>query len=160
MQTSTKTLIGYCNACGRDAEHRVVGVDSGGRIVECVACDCRGPYLEPRGVGEERERVRAPAGDLAEIQKLAGSKRARDRPEKVHAQITSDIDSDEARPYAPSVALAPGDAVLHPRFGLGLVFEVPEPGKARLFFRSGERLLKAGARQSGQPDLSSHGRFT
>ena len=44
------------------------------------------------------------------------------------------------RRYAPDLALASGDAVEHPKFGVGVVTAIQE-GRATILFETGERKL-------------------
>lgn len=49
----------------------------------------------------------------------------------------------ERRRYAPTESFAPGEWLEHVKFGAGLVMKSAEPGKVRVLFKDGERVLLA-----------------
>lgn len=77
-----------------------------------------------RALGDSRAKVPAAASESAWKTAVATAKGARTA-------------------YSASAKVAPGDVVLHPKFGAGVVLGV-EPGRANILFESGARKLIAG----------------
>lgn len=53
----------------------------------------------------------------------------------------------EKRRYVPAETFTPGEWIEHSKFGAGLVLKFGEPGKVRVLFADGERVLLQGLRQ-------------
>ena len=100
--------------------------------VQCQRCGGYHRYTAPPG-----ERPAAPPKP-----KAAGGRRRRVKapaPEPIASRIDA-----PARPYRVSETYARGDAIEHPKFGLGLVEGPAGPGKIRVRFDDGERTLIEG----------------
>lgn len=61
----------------------------------------------------------------------------------VFADVVKDAPSTR-RTYAPKDTFEPGEWIEHPKFGAGLVMKNAEPGKVRVLFKDGERVLLQG----------------
>lgn len=46
-----------------------------------------------------------------------------------------------SRPYTPAEAFTPGEQLMHPTFGAGVVESIPAPGKVRVVFGDAMRVL-------------------
>ncbi len=126
-----------CSKCG-DVWHVVVA-KVGDKIVKVQCKQCGGLHrLKP--VRPEPKPAPAPRRSAASSRQSAVG---RGRPAPVREPVGPDP-SKPSQPYRPSVCFAVGDQVQHPTFGLGLVEEVPAPGKMQVRFATGRKLLVHG----------------
>lgn len=122
-----------CGKCG-DVWHVVVAAE-GDRVVKVQCKQCGGYH-----------RYRPPAGQKpASSRTTSTTSRARKSAKaapKSKAPVMEVAPADRpARPYSPKTRFEPGDTVLHPTFGQGVVQTVPAPGKMEVFFEGGPKLL-------------------
>ena len=135
----------YCAQCRNDTNHVVLEA-SGTQIrsVRCEKCGHEGSFRSPRA------RTKAALIEIAERKKrtsIAPRQGARHRkstersPEVIFAQLVADRDLTATTPYDIASPLTTGTLIEHPTFGIGLVTEMLTDQKAKVVFRSGERIL-------------------
>lgn len=122
-----------CSKCG-DVWHVVVA-KVGDKIVkvQCKQCGAlhrpKAPQPPPKAARTARAPSRAPATG---------------RGRSASAELPSPAQPDPSRtsqPYKVTTWFNVGDQVQHPTFGLGLVAELPSPGKVQIRFAEGMKLL-------------------
>lgn len=127
-----------CNKCKLVLAHTIIAMN-GDKVARVQCNTCRGPhaYRPPEGA-KERTAARRRTTNKA--------------PEEINAKTSaSDFDTlikghdlSRAEKYSIRMQLKQNDAVNHPKFGIGLVTEIREGGKAHVAFRDGGRVLVYG----------------
>lgn len=138
-----------CTRCNDVTGHVIVALVGGVVVkVECCACGSVHKYYPPAtakdaATGSTRgsksatasKTKAAPRGQARAAQAAAATESAwRTALERPSAPA--------AKPYSMTNALAVGDTVEHPVFGLGSVRSIVPPNKAEILFRDGMRLLR------------------
>ena len=130
-----------CTRCRRVTAHRIVAlVDGLVKRVICLACDSQHNYHQPPGqktpapakvkrVGREKKKVSTPQGGL-----------------RIFALWMKDRDElaksgGLARPYSLQDAYQAGEAINHPKFGLGFIQKTIPPAKMEVMFESDIKTL-------------------
>lgn len=135
-----------CTRCG-DTWH-VVMAKVGERVAKVVCKLCGGQH-NYRGEGNS---LPAPANGAAGGGFNGARRRRPSRKRASGAQTPPPAPvfdpNKPPRPYSPREAFLPGERVLHPSFGTGVVSGVPGPGKVDVVFPSGARTLACAKTES------------
>ena len=114
-----------CRKCG-DTWHVVVAVVAGDIVkVECKQCGGRHRYKSPEAASRAAARRVRPV-----------ARKARASSPAVEAEP-----SQPARPYHTGDRYAVGEAIMHQRFGRGVVQALSGPNKVQVWFPDGEKVL-------------------
>lgn len=148
-----KDVEAVCRKCG-EVWHVIVAVE-GGKItrVQCKECWAYHRYRPPEGeerVDAEpkaRKKVASPARK-SPARKASGTSSAKKTSKKGKGSVDEPrVEPDLSRPirlYKMTEAYEPGERVEHPKFGQGVVEDLPGPGKMCVFFEDGRRTLAHG----------------
>jgi hypothetical protein len=124
-----------CSKCG-DVWHVVVA-KVGDQIVKVLCKQCGGQHrYRPPGVVPKPTRAAAAAS--------AEKPRARPKPMAEEARPEPTVTFDphaRPRPYRPTELYGVGERLLHPVFGIGVVEVANVPGKMKVCFPTGRRVL-------------------
>jgi hypothetical protein len=124
-----------CTRCG-DTWH-VVMAKLGDRVMK-VVCKLCGSQHNYRGENA------APAAAAGATGSSWGASRRRKTVKKAAPEPAPPPDFDPTKPpraYSIKEGYAPGERIMHPSFGTGVVASVPGPGKVEVVFPSGARTL-------------------
>jgi hypothetical protein len=130
-----------CSRCG-ECWH-VVMAKVGERIakVVCKRCGSQHSYRGPNGVTE-------PAGGNGGGARRMMRRRPT-RPNAVAEVVPPPFDPDKPpKPYSAREAYQPGERIVHPSFGTGVVSGAPGPGKVEVVFPAGARTLACAKAES------------
>jgi len=127
-------IEGLCGRCGQT--WHVVMAKVGDRIAKVVCKRCGGHHSYRTGASDSDGGSPTAARGHA----------ARSRPRRTSEvpTLSSPPPFDPSKPpraYAASESFAPGERVIHARFGTGIVTGSPGPGKVAIAFPSAERVL-------------------
>lgn len=145
----------WCTRCRMDLGHRIVALVHGApKRVVCLTCGGDHAYHAPRnpqksaGVFVRRRGESAPSEKRAQPAGVRAAQRARVEQERYDgwAKRTLGRTLDAFTRYSMESKFAPGELVLHPKFGEGYVDTVREDGKVSIMFRDGPRTLAHRAR--------------
>ena len=140
----------WCTRCRMDLGHRIVALVAGvPKRVVCQTCGGEHAYRAPRdekakpGVFIRRGSAAPPSEKRAQPAGVRAAQRARVEQERYDAwaERTLGRTVDAFKRYSMEQTLAPGELVLHPKFGEGYVDVVREDGKVSVMFRDGARTL-------------------
>jgi hypothetical protein len=123
-----------CTRCG-DTWH-VVMAKLGDRVAK-VVCKLCGSQHNYRGEKNAPPPARGSASSWGRPRRRRAG-RASSTPEPQLAQFDP---SKPPRGYSPQQAFLPGERVIHPTFGVGVVASTPGPGKVEVQFPGGARTL-------------------
>ncbi len=125
-----------CTRCRMITNHRIVAmVDGLVRRVICLTCDSQHNYRQPPGekrpaaatvvrVGKEMKKTSAPSGGARIFAQWVQSREALTAAEQTPS------------PYDFKETFEPGQALSHPKFGLGFVQRVIPPNKMEVMFET------------------------
>lgn len=131
----------YCPKCKSDTSHTVITkYEDEIRRVQCSPCGDVHPYRKPRTEAEDEIPEPIAAKKRATLKKPTWQE-AMDR--------GGAKGRNHARPYSIRDSYAEGDAVLHPKFGIGFVTEISE-NKVEVTFEDERRVLV-----HNRPDLAA-----
>jgi ribosomal protein S27AE len=134
-----------CSRCG-DTWH-VVMAKLGERIAKVVCKRCGGQH-NYRGPGGPTATETATAGPASTFGRRTIPRRKLKKNEET-ATPTPNFDPNKApRPYSVRDIYAPGERLVHPSFGTGVVATVPGPGKVEVVFPAGARTLACAKAES------------
>jgi hypothetical protein len=120
----------YCTRCKTDTPHTVVTkYEDEIRSVLCTTCNTTHAYRPPRGESEE------------EIPEPIAVRRRQTAQKLTWKDAVAHLDPDTAHAYSPRDSYRVGDALDHPKFGLGYVSEVISDTKLEALFRDEARIL-------------------
>lgn len=129
-----------CTKCKMLLAHTIVAMN-GDKIakVKCNTCLGVHAYRPPPSPSEATAKKRRAerAATAAEAAKVKTT------PSEFEL-YTKGKDLSKAEKYSTKMALAVGDAIDHPTFGVGVVTELREGNKAQIAFRDGGRILVYG----------------
>lgn len=151
-----KDVEAVCRKCG-EVWHVIVAVDGGGKItkVQCKECMAYHRYRPPEGEdrvdADPKKAAKKPAAARKTVTSRApsaGTGKSGKAAKKGRASLDEPkVEPDLSRPirlYKMSEAYEPGERVEHPKFGQGVVEELPGPGKMSVFFEDGRKVLAHG----------------
>ena len=130
-----------CSKCG-DVWHVVVA-KVGAEIVKVQCKECGGyhRYRKPGAVaGGRKPRAESTPTRRAAGPRAAARARSVGPAAAVPAEFRPDL-SAPVRAYHMAETFRPGEQISHPRFGVGLVEQLNEPGKMAVLFADGRRIL-------------------
>jgi hypothetical protein len=145
----------WCTKCRMDLGHRIVALVAGApKRVVCLTCGGDHAYHAPRnspktgGVFVRRRGETQAAEPRAQPAGVRAAARAKVEQERYDgwAKRTLGRTVDAFTRYSMESKFAPGELVLHPKFGEGYVDTVLEDGKVSIMFRDGARTLAHRAR--------------
>lgn len=125
-----------CTRCRIITNHRIVAmVDGLVKRVICLTCDSQHNYRQPPGqkgpaaakvvrVGKEMKKTGAPSGG------------GRVFAQWVQNRETLNASGETPLPYSINQVYEPGQAVNHPKFGLGFVQKIIPPNKMEVMFEN------------------------
>jgi len=123
-----------CSKCG-DVWHVVVAKVKDKVVkVLCKQCGAQHRYKPPIKAGTPVAATR-PRGPGAPKRAVRGSKPAAE-PEPPEVDLSRPI-----QPYHMTTCFQVGDRIQHSSFGMGVVDDLPAPGKIQVFFPDGRKLL-------------------
>jgi hypothetical protein len=130
-----------CSRCG-DCWH-VVMAKVGEKIakVVCKRCGSQHGYRGPNSAAE-------PAGAASATGKKVVKKRSTKSTPVVELKAPDFDPSKPPRPYSVRDIYQPGERILHPTFGTGVVATATAPGKVDVVFPAGARTLACGKAES------------
>lgn len=125
-----------CTRCRLVTNHRIVAmVDGLVRRVICLTCDSQHNYHRPPGEKRVTEaQVRRVSKEMKKTSAPAGG--ARVFAQWMRGRETLAASGDTPRAYGIRETYAAGDAVDHPKFGLGFVQKIIPPNKMEVMFET------------------------
>lgn len=122
----------YCGKCKLTLAHVIVAmVDHAPRRIRCLTCSSDHNYRPPKKTSTRTT-------------KAASSSKAKTPPRtesRKWAAATASWDESRARVYHMHASYEEGDLLVHPKFGKGVVTDVPSPTKIIALFQEGEKTL-------------------
>jgi hypothetical protein len=136
-------IQGYCIHCKRDTAQTVLEVDGlQVRSARCEACKSEAVFRAPRARTKARLReVAASRKTRAEKAPPRKSRRKKEDPGQAFRTLVGNMNPSTAKAYSIKNALAVGQLITHPSFGLGVVTTLAEEQKATVLFEDGPRVL-------------------
>lgn len=128
-------FVHFCTKCKLNLNHRVTLVDQGRpQRVLCLTCKTERRYSPTKDptIVRKTKTTSAPKKDNPEIKWL----------EKLQTARTT------SKPYTINATLKIDDVVQHTQFGKGVVVELIQPDKVKIYFREGVKLLKCATHSS------------
>lgn len=123
-----------CRKCG-DVWHVVIAME-GARVIKVQCKQCGGLHRPRPPGGKAVAKTTKKKAKKATTKKKTTRRKAAAGPELIEA----DPDRDP-RPYATTEFFSVGDTVDHKAFGRGVVQTLPGPGKVKIHFPDGMKLL-------------------
>lgn len=142
--TAGSEIDSWCTRCRLDLGHRIVAMMGGApKRVICSTCGSEHNYRAPRSATSSSVFVRGKKTEPKATAAQRVSQKARAEQERHDAWATRTLGKpvDAFTRYAMDRAFAPGELVLHPKFGEGYVDAVLDSGKVSVMFRDGARTL-------------------
>jgi hypothetical protein len=131
-----------CSRCG-DVWHAVMA-KVGDRIAKVVCKRCGSKHSYRGDTGVEAANTSSFASS-----KTAPKARRKTKTAPVAALVAPAFDPSKApRPYSPRDGYLPGERIVHPSFGVGVVAATPGPGKVDVVFPEGARTLACAKAES------------
>jgi hypothetical protein len=120
----------WCTKCREMREHKVKAITAGRPVrVICVSCDGEHNLREhPPGQGKNKSRGKK-SKDKAETAK------------SLWEDLMKEINIEEARPYNIGDQFAPGDLIVHDKYGVGSVTEILDATKMEVLFQDRTRVM-------------------
>lgn len=138
--TAGSEIDAWCTSCRLNLNHRIVAMVGGAaKKVMCLTCNKSHNYRAPKTADEIKPKA---AKKKAAAKKPAG--RATISATTIMREwqeATSNRDPSEFLPYAMTSTFEPGQLVMHPKFGEGLVREELAPQKLSIVFKDGPKTL-------------------
>ena len=129
----------YCGKCKTDTIHLITAVtDDKITKLMCKTCNSYHQYRKPKGAQTEKET--AAKKTLATEEKPKKRRARRDK----WSRILNNAEEESAIQYAISDSYEVETAILHQKFGLGVVKNVIDSRKIEVLFRDGEKILAHG----------------
>lgn len=121
-----------CTRCKILTNHRIVAmVDGTVKRVICLTCQSQHNYRQPPGEKKESgARVMRVSKEMKKTSAPAGGARVF----ALWIQSKEDLGETAPRPYNIQAAFEAGEALSHPKFGLGFVQRVIPPNKIEVMF--------------------------
>ncbi len=122
-----------CTRCKRETNHRIVAMlDGAVKRVICLTCQSQHNYRQPPGVRKPGEaRVMRVSKEMRKTSAPAGGARIFAQWAKAKEELES-----PPRPYSITASFEAGEAMEHPKFGLGFVQKVIPPNKIEVMFET------------------------
>ena len=130
-----------CTRCRMVTNHRIVAMlDGTVKRVICLTCDSQHNYHQPPGEKKRTEtKVMRVSKEMKKTAAPAGGARVFAQWVKSGEELKET--GGEARPYNLQAAFAEGEAIAHPKFGLGFVQKVIPPNKIEVMFETEVKTL-------------------
>jgi hypothetical protein len=125
-----------CTRCRRVTNHRIVAmVDGLVKRVICLTCDSQHTYHQPQDrKGPAAAQVRRVGRELKKTSAPQGGARVFALWMKGREELTAA--GGQARPYRLQEGYQSGEAIDHPKFGLGFIQKIIPPGKMEVMFEN------------------------
>ncbi len=129
-------ILSFCTKCKMELAHVVVSmIDGRAAKVICKTCKSqhnhrKGGSAEPRATSSRQGSAKTPRVPVS-VMRVA----------ELWQKKVNESKASVPKPYQTSSVYIAGDAIEHPKFGLGIVEEVKTNGKMVVIFRDAERVL-------------------
>lgn len=137
--TAGSEIDAWCTSCRLNLNHRIVAmVKETAKKVMCLTCNKQHNFRAPKTPAEikpkaaKKKAVKKPAGRAT----ISATTIMREWHE-----ATNNREPSEYTPYAMTSTFEPGQLVMHPKFGEGLVRETIAPHKLSVVFKDGPKML-------------------
>jgi hypothetical protein len=134
-----------CTRCRRDTNHRIVAmVDGRIKRVICLTCDSQHNYHQPPGQkGPASVQVRRVGKEMKKTSSPQGGPRVFALWMKSREELTNA--GGRPRPYRLEEGYQSGEAIDHPKFGLGFIQKIIPPRKMEVMFENDVKTLAMNA---------------
>ena len=134
-----------CTRCRRLTNHRIVAmVDGLVKRVICLTCHSQHNYHQPPGEkGPTAAQVRRVSKELKKTSAPQGGARVFAQWMKNREELASA--GGQARVYRLQEGYQAGEAIDHPKFGLGFIQKIIPPGKMEVMFENDIKILAMNA---------------
>jgi len=138
-----------CTRCRRVTNHRIVAlVDGLIKRVICLTCDSQHNYHQPPG---QKKPVAAQVKRVGKEMKKTSAAQGGQRVFALWIKGREDLvaGGGQARPYKIQEGYQAGEAINHPKFGLGFIQQIIPPRKMKVMFENDVKTLAMNAGGEG-----------
>lgn len=129
----------YCTSCRTVMNHTIVSmIEARPARVQCNTCNGVHNYRK------EKSATKTPKAATAKAPARRTRKDPGEADRQEWASMQADFNSAKAFPYDMKAIYQVNNLVSHPKFGLGVVKQLPGPHKVEILFEDGLKLLRCG----------------